>query len=43
MNGPTPIISSILKATAERSPMRRWRVLPELEESVIVKMNFCLS
>ena len=31
MNGPTPIISSMLKATAERRPMRRWRVLAELE------------
>ena len=31
MKGPTPIISSMLKATAERRPMRRWRVLAELE------------
>jgi len=25
MNGPTPIISNMLKRTAERIPMRRWR------------------
>src|SRR5271157_5735985 len=31
INGPTPIISSMLKATAERRPMRRWRGLAELE------------
>jgi hypothetical protein len=24
MKGPTPIISSMLKSTAERRPMRRW-------------------
>src|ERR1035437_207608 len=33
MKGPTPIISSILKATAERRPMRRWRGAAELEEA----------
>jgi hypothetical protein len=26
MKGPTPIISSMLNSTAERKPMRRWRV-----------------
>jgi hypothetical protein len=33
MNGPTPIISSMLKATADRSPMRRCSV-PELVEGM---------
>src|ERR1039458_3245233 len=31
MNGPTPIISSMLKRTAERRPMRRWRVAVSAE------------
>src|ERR1039458_83734 len=32
MKGPTPIISSILKATAERRPMRRGRLAAGMEE-----------
>src|ERR1035437_5004407 len=37
MNGPTPIISSMLKATAERRPMRRWRVAAEVAEAIIMR------
>src|ERR1035437_7511953 len=36
MNGPTPIISSMLKRTAERRPMRRWRVAGDLAEVRVI-------
>src|SRR5665213_1623736 len=40
MNGPTPIISSMLNSTAARSPMRlcRWAVLSEDEEVGIMRL-----
>src|ERR1035441_3845194 len=37
MKGPTPIISSMLKATAERRPMRRCRVSAEVAEVNVMR------
>src|SRR6516165_12678281 len=48
MNGPTPIISSMLKSTAARRPMRLSRVtdlseieLPEMDEDGIIQQSCC--
>src|ERR1035438_1787829 len=39
MNGPTPIISSMLKRTAERRPMRRSRVVVVLDEGRVMRLS----
>src|ERR1035441_313428 len=39
MKGPTPIISSMLKRTAERRPMRRCRVAGLLDESRFIRRS----
>src|SRR5580704_5128702 len=43
MKGPTPIISSMLKSTAERRPMRRsrWDGLPDWGEGTEIKRARC--
>src|SRR5215472_5530386 len=48
MNGPTPIISSMLNSTAERNPMRRWscpdcacNVSSDVDKGGIIPLHCC--